>query len=215
MATTLLQLRDGAKIHANKQSTPFLTDTEWTNLINKGYRALWQDVVAIDPSFRVSTEASYALTGSANAHTLPADFMEVSSVRRDPDTTREVYLTPGGVRFPRTELTYRLQGTLLFIEPLERSAGTYKLRYIPQAPVLTNDGDTMDAELEQFREYIELKAAIFALASEESSITELAALLGDEVARVKRWASRRRSYDGDVVEDVRPRGRRRGLDLVP
>jgi hypothetical protein len=214
---TLLQLRTGAKVHANKQSTQFLTDGEWDGLINKAYRALWQDVVAIDPTFR-TTSAAFTLTGSTNTSFLPSNFMEAIAVRRDPGTTNEIYLDLRGTRTRGLDLTYRIEGGNVIVDPKERAAGNYALDYGLAPTDMASDGSIIDAELDQFREYIELKAAIFALASEESSITELAALLGDEVARVKRWASRRRRYDPDVIEDVRPRwraGRGRRGDFLP
>lgn len=77
---------------------------------------------------------------------------------------------------------------------------------------------SLDAEIEQHRDYIELHAVIEAMGKTESDSSTFFRLLhgvpGTEETgargRVKRWASDQRSADPDKVEDVRGRRRRGG-----
>lgn len=202
MSVTLDNLRISAKVFANHQQSAFLDATEWALLVNKNYRGLYAEVVEMDPQFRVTTAGTVTLTTAANSMTLAADFMNLLAVCKDPGTFRELYLNPRGIR-PTGELEYRIEGNKIYVEPLVAATGLFNYRYVPQAADLADPGGTMDVELEQFRKYVELGAAIDCLASDEQDISALAALQGIEKQRVRDWAKKRRKTDHEVVEDVR------------
>jgi len=212
VAVTLDNLRVSAKVLANHQQSSFLSDTEWALLVNKGYRDLYAEVVEIDPQFRVTTASTVTLTPTANSMTLASDFMNLLAVVRYPGiASREYYLNPRGIR-PTGELEYRIEGNKIYVEPLSAVTGQFNYRYVPQVADLADPGGTMDVELEQFRKYVELSAAVDCLASDECDITTLASLFGVQKGRVRDWAKKRRKTDHEVVEDVR---RARGWNRMP
>lgn len=206
MAITLAQLRDRAQTLYDISGSAVLSVAQWNTLINDGIRAMWAIVTRINKDFRVNSVAPFALTSVPNV-TLAVDFREMRAVRVDPGTINQVYLQKlsmrnGSQQFARS---YRLQGNQLYIEPLQNCAGTYDYVYIPQAPVLVNDTDLLDTELEQFQDYPVYHAVVQALAREESDITQSAQILGAAEAALTGWASDQRAADPDQIEDVRRR----------
>jgi hypothetical protein len=213
LSVTLATLRQRFQTLYDVQGSAVLTATdggEVDQLLNDGYRALWAEVTAVNKDFRV-TLLPFTLT-TVQTLSLPSDFREVRYVRRDPGTAQQVFLTRYNARAAQgaDQRTYRLQGSLLYIEPLLRAAGSYSLDYGPQCPVLAVGADTLDAELEQFQDFIVYEAVIAALAREESDISQFAAKLNGAGGsdrgirgRVHRWASDQRSADPSLVEDVR------------
>lgn len=217
MAITLAQLRTRAKVPANLQNSAFLTDAEWNEYINDAIRALYADVIAVNNDFRV-TSTNFTISNIATPSTsLPADFMSVRGVIRDFNTTNEEWLDRFPPRVGRGTYirSYRLQGSLLVIEPRERSLGTYTLLYNPTYPALTADGNNLDVELEQWQEYVVLHTAIKALATEESDYSQWVPPLAQVQSQVKAWAASQRSSDPDTVEDVRMRRRLNAVDVIP
>lgn len=204
MSITLAQLRARLQVLYDVSGSAVLGTSDWNILVNDGIRALWAEVTAVNKDFRVSVDGPFVLT-STQTHTLPADFREVRAVRRDPGTQQQRYLNKLGPRLANNmlERSYRLQGSSLYIEPISMFTGTYDLLYQPTAPVLVNDGDLLDAELEQFQDYIVFFGVVEAFAREESPADQFEALLADARARVQRWAADQRSADADQVEDVR------------
>lgn len=115
----------------------FLFDPEWIDLVNDAIRALWGDVTAVNKDFRVSV-LPFSITATAtNLVALPPDFREVRFVRRNPGTASEIYLNKLGARAgsQQAEVSYRLEGGSLYIEPRTNSIAPYDLRYVPQPPV--------------------------------------------------------------------------------
>ena len=184
---------------------------EVDQLINDGYRALWAEVTAVNKDFRVTPQAFTLTTTQTLA--LPADFSEVRTVRRDPGTSQQVFLTRYGPRSAANmyDRTYRLSGANLYIEPLLRAPGAYSLDYIPQCPLLSVPSSAVDAELSRFQDFIVYHAVIAALGREESDTSTFFVLMNGTPdgkdpgarGRVRRWASDQRSADPSMVEDVR------------
>lgn len=214
MALTLAQLRQRVQTLYDVQGGGVLTSTdggELDQIINDGYRALWAEVTAVNKDFRVNVSSFTIATGQTQA--LPADFREVRSVRRDPGTAQQTFLTRYGPRSAAQiyDRTYRLSGSNLYIEPLTRAPGPYALDYVPICPVLSTGASTVDVELEQHQDFIVFYAVIEALGREESDVSAFLVMLNGTPdgsdpgarGRVKRWASDQRSADPDMVEDVR------------
>lgn len=207
MAITLAQLRARVQVLYDVTGSAILSDAQWNELVNDGIRAMWSDVTRINKDFRLTT-VSFVLT-SSQAQALAADFREIRAVRWYPGGTgsKPVYLNRETMRNGSQlwERTYRLQGTSLYIEPLGNVAGTYDYVYIAAAPTLAADGTNLDAELEQFQDYIVYSAVVAALSREESSIEQPNALFQLAKAALIGWASDQRSADPDTVDDVRRR----------
>lgn len=209
MAITLAQLRARAQVISDCYR---FTTAEWNDLINDGIRALYSDVVAANPDFRVSG-SNFSITSTATpSASLPADFRQERAVVLDFGLTTQVYLPrftmrDGQVSFDRS---YRLEGTTIVVEPRERSIGSYRLLYVPTPPTIASDGTNLDSELEQFQDVIILHAAMLAMTSEETDISQVAVQLGKAMERVRPWASSLRSVDRATVEDKRAYGRTTG-----
>lgn len=135
---------------------------------------------------------------------LPTNYRETRLVRVDPGTENARILNRTTPRVGQSswEREYRLEGSSLVIEPAGRCAGNYEHRYVPNVTPLVNDTDELDAELDQFAEFIVYDAADVALAREESErLYELDFQRAEK--DVISWASSQRSADPDTVEDVR------------
>lgn len=201
----MLNLRERAQVLSDLKTSDFLTIPEWEPVLNDGIRAVYSEVVALCPSFKVSTSNFTITTTATPSVALPADFRAVYGVVRDPALTSEVRLNRYAPRAAagRFERSYRIDGRNLVIEPRAQSLGTYRLDYTPAAVELVNDGDLMDAELEMFEDAVVLHAVCSALASDQRDYSQQAALLGAAMDRVRAWAGNARSSDPDTVEDVR------------
>jgi hypothetical protein len=206
MAITLAQLRARSQVISDCYR---FTDAEWNEMVNDGIRALYADVIAVNPDFRVST-ADFSITSTATPQVALStatsnSFRAERAVQRDPGLSTMTYLPRFSMRDGQVEFerSYRLQGDLLIIEPRERSIGSYRLFYNPAPPVLASDGATLDAELEQFQDCVIQHAAMLAMISEETDIAQIAVALGTARARVKPWAAGQRSSNPTTIEDRR------------
>ena len=207
MATSLATLRGRVQVKADVASSLTFTNAQVNDVINEAYRAMWSDVIDKNPAFRV-TASAFTLTNGQTTN-LPSDFRSVFTVQLNPGSTTAMrYLTVQG---PKTgsqtfEKTYRLQGSQLWIEPLQNCAGSYQLNYNPACPVLTADGDTLDAELDAFADYVVLYAADQIASYEGSDIqASLHVAFLSWKARLQRWAANTRQAEPDKIEDVRRR----------
>lgn len=206
MSTSLATLEQRVQTLYDVSGSTVLSTVELDQFINDAYRALWALVVGINKDFRI-TPLPFTLAAGVQAVAFPADFMEIRFVRYNPGTDNQIYLSKFGAKSgsQQWDRTYRPAGTTLVIEPLQRAAGSYSLDYIPQPPALTVSGSTLDAELDQFADFIVYHATIAALAREETPVDQMEGMLGPIAQRVSRWASDQRSADPDHVEDVRRR----------
>lgn len=211
-ATTLANLVTAAKTAANAQVGGAWSATEWNDACNRSYEAMWVDILSINSAFRVTT-TSFTLTTAVQSSALPADFNSVYKVVKDAGTTNRITIERHADEvLDGVQRTYRLEGNNIFIDPLEQCAGVYQLRYNPTLIQMTA-GIDMDIELGQFREYVELGAAIAYLDSEEASSAIQTAKFKLIVARVAQWAEGSRSSGPAVPRDVRSRWR--GNRLYP
>lgn len=210
-ATTLAQIVTAAKTAANAQVGGAWSTTEWNDAVNRAYEGLWVDILGVNSAFRVTT-TTFTLT-TVQSSALPADFMAVYKIVKDAGTANRVTIERApDERLDGVQRTYRLEGNSVFIDPLELCAGTYQLRYNPTLTLMTAGVD-MDTELGQFREYVELAAAIAYLDAEEAPSQVQAARFKVVAARVAQWAEGSRSSGPSVPRDVRSRWR--GNRLYP
>jgi hypothetical protein len=210
-ATTQAALVVAAKTAANAQVGGAWSSTEWNDATERAYEALWFDICGINSAFRLTT-TTFTLSGGSQTQALPADFMEAYKVVKDPNTSNRITIE----RLPDEKIdglqrTYRLEGNNLIIDPLELAGGNYQLRYCPTVTAMA--GGSMDLELGQFREYVELASAIAYLDAEEADSSVLVKRFGIVSARVATWAARSRSAGQATPRDVRARWR--GNRLYP
>jgi len=205
-AVPLESLVTGARTLANMQvGGPWAPD-EWDAAINRSLEAFYVDCAAVNNTWKVSTTTLTITDTAVPYQPLPATFMNVLKVTKDAGTAQRLPIPRSGdERVETGERTYRIEGNNLYIDPLEESVGVYELRYNPLPTTLT-PAVPLDVELGQHRQYFELHAAIQALASEQSSTSDLTPLFKLALDRAQAWARRQRSSDPVRPRDVRPRG---------
>lgn len=203
MALTLAQARAAFQFRYDVAGSLVLSADEQDAMLQSAYRALWAEVVTVHKNFRINVQ-TFTLT-TAQTQALPADFRDVFLVRLNPGTDQQVILPRFAPRVAARswERSYRVQGTSLYIEPLQRCAGSYDLLYVPTCPAWANDTDTLDPELDQFQDYVVWRTVIEALAREETDISQMQVLFEAERQRVIRWAQGQRSAEPDTPDDVR------------
>jgi len=206
VSVPLAQLVSRARTHANMQVGGPWDAGEWDAAINDAVRAFYLDCNEKNPTWKI-TVATLTIASTATPHTtLPADFMNMYRVTAQAGSSeREPIYYSGDERAEEWMRTYRIEGTEFYIDPLERAADDYEIRYNP-LPVAITAANPLAGELEQFREYFELYAAMQALADEESSTADLEKKFKPWAIRAQSWALRRRSSDPMRPRDVRPRG---------
>jgi hypothetical protein len=146
---TFSEIIAGAAFRADLQNTNRVLQAEWISLVNESIRSAWDVFAAARPDFQVAPRADFTLTsGGSASFSVPKDFHSLIDVVCAPDQPTEYSLgpfnwfnrrSPGGWYWPSllgvgagTGATgCRLMGTLIYVEPSIRAAGTYGLWYCP------------------------------------------------------------------------------------
>lgn len=204
MATTLATLRTRAQQRADMESFGGVASTEWTTFINEAYAELWDMVIAACGDHFVSS-ADFTVTATAGTITLPADCYKVVGVDADPgtDNERPVRQFDWASRNRQSSVRYRLMGSLIYFEPRNDSAGSYRLWYTPGHTALAGESDTISTLLERWEEYIVIGAAIRGLKKKELDTTDLERDRARVAARVATMATFRDESQGGSVSDVK------------
>lgn len=174
MPVTLANLRTRAKRRSDMESTSFVADAEWTDLINEAYLELWDLVLAAHADHFIAS-ANFTLTSSVNTYTISTAIYNVRSVLRNPglETEYEVPQWQWNERGQHAAIAYRLHGTTLEVLPKTSAAGDYRIYYEQSCTKLSADGDEITAAIEKYADYIVCAAAIKALQKEESDTATL------------------------------------------
>jgi hypothetical protein len=146
---TFSEIIAGAAFRSDLQNTNRVLQAEWITLVNESIRSAWDTFAAARPDFQVAPRADFTLaSGGSASFSVPSNFHSLIDVVCAPDTPTEYSLgpfnwfnrrAPGGWYWPSllgvgagTGATgCRLMGTLIFVEPSIRAAGTYGLWYCP------------------------------------------------------------------------------------
>ena len=100
-----------------------------------------------------------------------------------------------------TSLRYRMIGNTIRFVPSQTSYIPIRIWYIPVAPILVNDTDTLD-DLNQFSEYVIVDAAIKMLQKEESDPSILMAQKQQLKRRIEEAAQNRDAGKPESVSDI-------------
>lgn len=192
------------------------TDAEWLTLLNAAYLELWDLVATTYGDHFVAGPTEFTLAGATDAgasYTLPADFYRLRGLDylrgSRPDGWEEV--TPFAFaerNHPQDRRNYALQGAALIIRPVDWAQGTYRIWYTPAPTLLSSDGDTVDARVAQWEDYIVVRAAIKAKDKEESDVSVLMAELEMFKQRIRAVAPRDAGHPPRVVDTRIGRWRR-------
>lgn len=162
---------------ADEQSSQFVTAAAVNAMLN-GSVALWYGLVVRACPERFEKVQSITADGSAS-YNLPSDHMGTLSVElaisdlQSIDVPRIMFQERNHLsRAPGNRaIGYRLAADKLLLLPPPQS-GTYRHVYVPTAPVLTQDSDTVDG-VNGWEQLIVYDLAIKMRAKDEAAVTDL------------------------------------------
>lgn len=229
MATmTLAQLRAAAQNRADMAVSSFISDSEWTEMINASLAELHGLIVQSfgEDYFLTTADLSYA--AGATTASVPADFFKIRGVdvlvssgtpnryatlRQFNWNTRNAWTSPGMVDMGVvsgwwSNLRYRVYQGSLLLTPPPGSAITVRLWYIPVVTVLSAESDTTatNDSLNGWLEYVIVDAAIKAKDKQESDTTTLQRQKAALIARIEGETANRDAGDAETIRDVNATG---------
>ena len=204
MSVLVASLIDMGKALADRRSDASIPDADWLQYVNWSIKSLYRKLVAIDPDAYFAT-TDFTLAGGASgaskdmsslATTIPANvkFVALHGLDIDPDTNqrksvgRRAFQERNRGRigwwYPTQLLmdrAYDLRAKTLTITPYENAAGNYRayFRYRPYLFTAANDTNPLDDQLEDYDEYLAVRAAMYALTIEETASDPWAVRLGE------------------------------------
>ncbi len=183
--TTLSDIRTRIRERADKVNSQFVTNAELLSLINGSYAELWDLIIQSCEDY-FTTTTTFTLTSSdSGVYALPAAFYKLRGLdysiggsyvtvpsydwNARNDAVDIVNIQTG------LDVSYRIMGTNLKIEPRDNATGGYQLWYIPAYTALSADADVINAQLtkQNWEEYIVLDVAKKILDKEESNSDHL------------------------------------------
>lgn len=179
-AVSLTTMRARARELADQVGSTFVSDaaSSLDAFINAGLDALYDILVqAYGEDYFLSSSAFNTVAGTAT-YALPATFAKLKGVDLTVNGTRIAlqkfnFAERNRLRDPLLagELPcYRLQGNLLWLEPVPTAARAGTIWFIPSRPLLVNGGDTVDVP-NGWEDYAVIEAAIRCGLKEESDVS--------------------------------------------
>jgi len=213
MSISVETLRSRARQRADMNNRNFVESDEWIQLIDVGYKELYDILVArFEDWYTIPLEITIP-QGSAS-YPLPADFYKLRGIDRsasgNPAADDFYPLSPFNFETRNNKgylvrrrgfgdaVQYRIMQNNLIFSPADQSGGTYRLWYVPRATTLTAATDTIDG-VNGWEEYIVLVAAIKALTKEESDVS---VLMGEKQAMYQRIEFMAQNRDAGMTERV-------------
>lgn len=226
--TTLADLRQSAQWKADKVDTDpnsFIPLAQWNYDINQSIGDLYEKVTNTNQDYNITQEVFQVGSGDGyntlNLLTIP-DFWKprkvdvfVQGFTQDPWKRLKKIPLDEKQKYTNTLVAPLLQqpqifgycvyGAHLEILPPASASGTYRLWYIPKAPTLVNDTDSIDGvwlSVNGWDEYVALDVAIKALQREESDVSTLMMQKTERLASIVRSASSRDAGEPQKIIDV-------------
>ena len=212
LAAIRLQVRQ----RCDMVNSQFVSDVEMSSYISCAYKELYDILVSRFEDYYTKYPATPFTIVTGNTYTLPDDFYKLRAIDAKIDGSDYWYgLKPFNFSCDRNVrnrlvwrpvvgrafIMYQILGNTLYIIPEERAQLDYQIWYIPRAPELVNDSDTIDA-VNGWEEYVVLDACIKALTKEESDTTVFIAQKQDMIKRIEAMASNRDSGMTQKVGDA-------------
>jgi hypothetical protein len=140
VATVIAQV----KWQADRQRGGRAQTADLVPVANRAYKEAWDIIVQSHEDYRTVTSDDQVLAGGdgGNEIELEEDFYKLVAVQQKCGTD-------WGPPLPyyagaREELSYRLEGGSIFVEPPSCAAGTYRYRYVTLVADLTDAGDEIE-----------------------------------------------------------------------
>lgn len=119
------------------------------------------------------------------------------------DRNKYVYPNSNSTIYGVFNMQYRVMGNTLELIPTPAANQVMRIWYIPRLPELLMDTDTTDIGISGWIEYVIVRAAIYALAKEESDVTNLEKQLIYLKQRIEETAQNRDVGQPDRITDIR------------
>lgn len=119
------------------------------------------------------------------------------------DRNKFIYPNTSSTIYGVFNMQYRLIGETIMFIPAPSAGQGIRLWYIPRMKELLLDTDTTDIGISGWLRYVIVRAAIYALAKEESDVSVLEQELGYMKARIEETASNRDAGSPEKISDAR------------
>lgn len=226
---SLAKIRGLARLYADQRpggADAFVPDTDGSvasvgsvnDLVNLAIAEFYDLLIAARGQDYSRSSAALAIVAGTSAYNLPADFYEALSVvlewgARDHELVGDIdrvedrpALNNFATWSPWATKGYRVLATTLEFLPTPTSAVTGRLLYVPTAPVLAADGDTIDC-VNGWEKLPALRVAMELRTIEEMPYGDLERMFDRERERILEMASERQATRPKQVQDVTPEGR--------
>lgn len=216
---TLEQLRRSAKREAGLRGDKALTDPDWLDMINRAIAQIWAALTANEASGYGLVDGTITATPGQGFIALPADHQRTLQVNRPIQGTAGQYepavLTTRSAimdRYPESDGedierpgVYYYLPTAIHVRPTPKVAEVLKILYVKVAPVLADDGDTVDT-IAGFEESIICYAAGYATQDTGRRDRLLARAEKFHEVKIASWSGKR-DKGPHYMRDYQKRGR--------
>jgi len=221
MTVTLLQLRTLARQRADLENSQYVTDSELNGYINNSVAELYDLLIGCYDSDYFIESIEFNSVPGQNDYQLPngtlysgaKPFYKLRGVDAKINTSNYFTLRPFNFNernrnedFAWSTLNgplvrYRLVGDVLKFSPIPDGIRPVRVWYIPLAPILSSDSDTLK-DLNAYHEYVVVDAAIKCRIKEELEIQTLLVVKEQLKKRIETMAQNRDAGNPESVSDI-------------
>lgn len=177
MSITATNLLTAAMRRADVENSSFVGSAEGYALINAVGAEMHDEIVSRLGVDRMLTSTTATVSGGSNTFTIPAAVYIVRGVDRDeggrwiplrgaPWDSRGRYAS-GNFWYRSNDIEYRVQGSTIYLTPVDSADGTYRIWYVPAWTEVTTGSDVIDYP-NGWHEFIVAGVAAKIAAKEES-----------------------------------------------
>lgn len=194
-------------------TTTYVTTAEWNNYINNAGAELFDMIVQGDP-LSLATVYDISVVTNVQIYPLPADFSKLQAVYWM-DSTKPTYPLrrasmhefgyQQGVEIvfvTGRPYAYNILAQNIWLFPLPNISGKVRVIYYPDYASLSADADTFGWPVQaSWIEFIDVTAAIAALAKEESDTQQLQLRKAEIAERIKKSLANKDGFQAITIRD--------------
>jgi len=213
---TLSEIREEAAERADMENSNFVNSAELLRYINRSYAKLYDLLIQAYPDYFTKTKPfSFSVNTTDRFYRLPGDFYKLRGVDLVSSNTKSITLKPFMFEernrysepviwgFEGTAyIRYRITGNKIEFVPQNATTAQIELWYLPTAPKLETDTDTIDG-INGWEEFVILDTAIKMVTKEESDPSALMAQKAEFKRDLEIIAASRDLGQTERVSDVR------------
>lgn len=213
---TLLQLRTAVQINGQYENSTDITTTVLNDYINRSILEGYQLIVAKWEDYYTILGTTISVVANTDSYALPTDFYKLRKLEIQTTNGRWTKLLPHDLDSSHTFRTiinrryrYRLQGGNIVLVPTPTGPETIRPYYIPTAPQLAADGDTITFDVPQEETLIVDLTLRRCFRREDLPTNDINAQIAEDVANLRSAADAR---DAGEPFCLNPRGPDRDVD---